>query len=263
MRHFRPDAVPEPLLVRLRLAMEAAPSVGNSRPWRVIRVEDRALRASVRAEFLACNASAAAIYAEQQRADYFRLKLAGLDAAPVQLAVFMAQNPEEGHGLGRQTLPETLRQSTAMAIHGMWLAARAENLGLGMVSILDPRMMENLFKVPEGWEFSAYLCIGWPETLDDTPLLHRVGWQENVATEWEVRQGTEPGAGCVVNGWKSLDFCKPTTSLQPAYIAATGFSGFGRLNRRTQRARARTPGTSRCASIWAASASSVASTSAL
>ena len=187
VRHFRPDAVPKALLERLRLAMEAAPSVGNSRPWRVIRVEDRALRASVRAEFLSCNDRAAAIYADDQRQAYFQLKLAGLDAAPVQLAVFTAQNPDEGHGLGRQTLPETLRQSTAMAIHCMWLAARAENLGLGMVSILEPVAIERLFAVPEGWEFSAYLCLGWPETLDCSPLLHRVGWQENSTTVWDVR----------------------------------------------------------------------------
>ena len=187
VRHFRIDAVPEAVLERLRLAMEAAPSVGNSRPWRVIRVEDRGLRAGVRNEFMACNASAAAIYSGEQREAYFQLKLAGLDAAPVQLAVFTAQNPDEGHGLGRQTLPETLRQSTAMAIHGMWLAARAENLGLGMVSILEPRAIERLFAVPEGWEFSAYLCVGWPEVMDDTPLLHRVGWQANVGTVWGVR----------------------------------------------------------------------------
>lgn len=187
VRHFRRDPVPEALLERLRLAMGAAPSVGNSRPWRVIRVEDRRLRASVRHEFIACNANAAAIYSDDQREAYFQLKLAGLDVAPVQLAVFTEQNPVEGHGLGRQTLPETLRQSTAMAIHGMWLAARVENLGLGLVSILEPRAIERLFAVPEGWEFSAYLCLGWPETLDDTPLLHRVGWQENVETVWETR----------------------------------------------------------------------------
>ncbi len=187
VRHFRTDPVPETTLERLRATMDCAPSVGNARPWRVIRVEDPALRAGVRAEFTRCNAEAAAAYTDEKRDDYLRLKLAGLDAAPVHLAVFTVCDPAEGHGLGRRTLPETLRQSTAMAIHTLWLATRAENLGLGMVSILDPRAIEQLFTIPEGWEFSAYLCIGYPEFTDDTPLLDRVGWQKNTATTWETR----------------------------------------------------------------------------
>ena len=187
VRHFRNLPVAEDVLDRLRHAMDCAPSVGNARPWRVIRVNDPALRASVRANFNLCNAEAAKDYKDDQHQEYLRLKLAGLDAAPVQLAVFTLTDPVEGHGLGRRTLPETLHQSTAMAIHTLWLAARAENIGVGMVSILDPRAIEGLLGVPEGWEFSAYLCLGHAEFADDTPLLHRVGWQENLPTEWEVR----------------------------------------------------------------------------
>jgi 5,6-dimethylbenzimidazole synthase len=187
VRHFRAAAVDEAALERLRATMDCAPSVGNARPWRVIRVDDPALRAAVRTNFLRCNEAAAALYTGQKHGDYLALKLAGLDMAPVQLAVFTVTDPEAGHGLGRQTLPETLRQSTAMAVHTLWLAARAENLGLGMVSILEPRGIEQLFEVPKGWEFAAYLCLGHPEFSDDTPLLHRAGWQENAATEWTRR----------------------------------------------------------------------------
>ncbi len=187
VRHFRRDPVPEPVIARLRAAMERAPSVGNARPWRVLRVEDEALRAAVRAEFARANAEAAAGYEGARAAEYRALKLAGLEAAPVQLAVFTETDPPEGHGLGRRTMPETLRQSTAMAIHTLWLAARAENLGLGMVSILDPARVAALCAVPAGWEFAAWLCLGWPEFEDDTPLLHRAGWQENTATRWERR----------------------------------------------------------------------------
>lgn len=186
VRHFRRDPVPEATLDRLKRALDCAPSVGNSRPWRFIRVEDAALRASVGVEFARCNAEAAATYSGERAAAYGRLKLAGV-GAPVQFAVFTATDPTEGHRLGRLTMPETLRQSTAMAIHSLWLAARAENLGLGMVSILDPRRMERLFEVPEGWLFTAYLCLGWPEFTDDTPLLHREGWQKNLTTGWTVR----------------------------------------------------------------------------
>lgn len=187
VRHFRPDPVNEVVLERLRATMDCAPSVGNARPWRVIRVEDAGLRSAVRANFMRCNAEAAKLYCGERHAEYLALKLAGLEIAPVQLAVFTVVNPEAGHGLGRQTLPETLRQSTAMAVHTLWLAARAENLGLGMVSILEPHEIETLLDVPKGWEFAAYLCLGHPEFMDDTPLLHRTGWQENSETEWPRR----------------------------------------------------------------------------
>lgn len=187
VRHFKTDCVPEAVLERLRQAMDFAPSVGNARPWRVIRVKDKALRLAVREEFARCNKEAAESYDKERQDSYAALKLAGLDRAPVQLAVFTEIDPEDGHRLGRRTMPETLRQSVAMAIHGLWLAARAENLGLGMVSIFDPRRMEELFALGPGWEFSAYLCIGWPEFSDDTPLLHRAGWQENSSTDWEER----------------------------------------------------------------------------
>ncbi|MCT8330187.1 5,6-dimethylbenzimidazole synthase [Albidovulum sediminis] len=187
VRHFRTDPVPEDVLDRLRQAMGAAPSVGNARPWRVLRVEDAGLRSAVRAEFAECNAEAAMSYDDDARADYARLKLAGLDAAPVQLAIFTETAPEAGRGLGRRTMPETLHQSTAMAVHTIWLAARAENLGLGMVSILRPSVIERLFDAPPGWEFSAYLCLGWPARTDDIPLLHREGWQENAPTLWTTR----------------------------------------------------------------------------
>lgn len=187
VRHFKTDAVPEDLLERLRAAMDTAPSVGNARPWRVIRVEDPRLRGEIRASFETSNDKAATGYETERRAAYRSLKLAGLDAAPVQLAIFTAIDPEAGHSLGRRTMPCTLHQSVAMAIHALWLAARAENLGVGMVSILDPAHMETILNVGPEWEFAAYLCIGWPEFIDDKPLLHRTGWQENARTEWEVR----------------------------------------------------------------------------
>lgn len=187
VRHFRTDPVPQPTLDRLRRAMDYAPSVGNARPWRVIRVRDPGVRAAVRENFLAANRAALGSYDPATQSEYARLKLAGLDRAPEQLAVFTLTDPAEGRRLGRCTMPGTLRQSTAMAIHTLWLAARAENLGLGMVSILDPAGIETLFALPPGWEFSAWLCLGWPEQVDDTPLLHRVGWQDNRETVWEER----------------------------------------------------------------------------
>lgn len=187
MRHFRPDPLPEAALDPLRTAMDSAPSVGNARPWRVLRVRDAGMRAAVRADFERCNRAAADAYDKSDRAAYLRLKLAGLDQAPEHLAIFTDTAPAEGRGLGRRTMPQTLEQSTAMAIHALWLTARAHNIGVGMLSILDPEAMCRLFDAPETWRFTAYLCIGYPAFDDDTPLLHRNGWQENSATRWVIR----------------------------------------------------------------------------
>jgi 5,6-dimethylbenzimidazole synthase len=187
VRHFRDDPVSDDALGFLAQAMALAPSVGNARPWRVMRIDSPSLRAAARRIFEACNAAAAEGYDGPRRAAYGGLKLAGMDTAPVQLAVFTHADPAEGHGLGRRTMPQTLNQSTAMAVHALWLAARALNLGVGMVSILDPDEVERLLNTPSNWRFFAWLCIGHPTFDDDAPLLHRADWQRNAEPDWEVR----------------------------------------------------------------------------
>lgn len=184
VRHFLPDPVDPAALERLRVAMDMAPSVGNARPWRVLQVTTPALRNAVIANFEAANSKAAAIYTDAKRANYTKLKLAGLRDAPVHLAVFTKAAPKAGHGLGRQTMPEMLAYSTVAAIHTLWLAARAENLGLGWVSILDPDAVAKTLGVPDDWHLTGYLCIGKAAQDDDTPLLHRADWQENAQTVW-------------------------------------------------------------------------------
>lgn len=171
----------------LRQAVDCAPSVGNARPWRFVQADSPALRAAVRENFLTANAEALATYKGQKRELYCRLKLEGLNRAPLQIAVFTAMDPEAGHRLGRLSMPETLMQSTAMAVHTLWLTARVNNLGMGMVSIVDPEAIERSFDVPEDWRFTAYLCIGYSEFDDDQPLLQRAGWQDNQTAQWEVR----------------------------------------------------------------------------
>ncbi|WP_322894655.1 MULTISPECIES: 5,6-dimethylbenzimidazole synthase [unclassified Yoonia] len=187
VRHFLPDTIDPTVMDRLRSAMDLAPSVGNARPWRVIEVASPALRAQIIANFETANQSAGAIYNGDQQSDYFALKLAGLRDAPIQLAVFTATNPAEGHGLGRQSMPEMLAYSTVCAIHTLWLAARAENLGLGWVSILDPNEVARILDVPDHWHLTGYLCLGQAAQDDDTPLLHRVNWQQNTPSHWQKR----------------------------------------------------------------------------
>ena len=132
VRHFRTDPIPEPVIDRLSAALDMAPSVGNSRPWRVLRVKNERLRGRVQDVFEASNRVAATGHDEAARAAYIQLKLAGLRDAPLHLAVFTKTAPVEGRGLGRRTMPETLQFSTAMAIHTLWLVARAENIGPGI-----------------------------------------------------------------------------------------------------------------------------------
>lgn len=185
MRHFLTDPVAPEMAEELRRAMDCAPSVGNARPWRVFSVESPDMRRSVHAIFRDANREAAQIYDDSRAAQYRNLKLEGIATAPLQLTIFTDTAPEEGHGLGRQSMAATLEHSTAMAVQNLNLAARALGLGVGMVSILDPQEMERLFAVPDDWRFSLYLCIGWPCFSDDTPLLHRSGWQENTPTVWK------------------------------------------------------------------------------
>ena len=184
VRHFLTNPVPQDTLDRLRAAMDMAPSVGNARPWRVLQVTTPTLRAAIIANFETANTAAAAIYNDEKRAAYDQLKLAGLRDAPVHLAVFTEQAPDEGHGLGRQSMPEMLSYSTVAAIHTLWLAARAENLGLGWVSILEPTGIARILDVPESWGLTGYLCLGKATTDDNTPLLERKGWQAHTPTVW-------------------------------------------------------------------------------
>lgn len=178
VRRFRTDPLPEELIDRLLDLACLAPSVGNSQPWRFVRVDTPALRAAIRAEVLKANEAAATAQADPRRAAYRALKLEGLDKAPLQLAVFAVTDPEQGHGLGRRTMPETVAYSAVLAIHTLWLAARAHDVGLGWVSILDPAPVVQLLDVPAGWGFIGYLCLGRAADQQEVPELERQGWQD-------------------------------------------------------------------------------------
>lgn len=177
VRHFDRRPVQTAILDHLLEVARFAPSVGLSEPWRFVIVDDPARRAAVRKSFEACNAQALASQAGDRAAAYARLKLAGLDEAPCHLAVFAEPDPEQGGGLGRRTMPETTAYSAVMAVHTLWLAARAANLGLGWVSILDPMTIKAALEVPSTWTFIGYFCLGHPSTENDTPELERLGWE--------------------------------------------------------------------------------------
>ena len=178
VRRFRRDPLAEGALERLISVAALAPSVGNSQPWRFVTVRDEARRGAIRDEFQRCNARALENYEGERARLYAGLKLSGLDDAPEHLAVFCDEETTAGQGLGSGTMPETLRYSVVGAIQTLWLAARAEGIGLGWVSIVEPAKMTRILDVPENWTFIGYLCIGYPEEEHLDPELERVGWQE-------------------------------------------------------------------------------------
>lgn len=177
VRRFRRDVLPAGTLERLIGLACLAPSVGLSQPWRFVQVETAARRQAVRVSFERCNAAALQSQSGDRAGLYARLKLAGLDDAPCQFAVFADGATSQGHGLGRLTMPATIDYSAVMAVHTLWLAARAEGIGLGWVSILDPDVVVAALDVPPAWRFIGYFCLGYPVEDDDVPVLEREGWE--------------------------------------------------------------------------------------
>ncbi len=178
VRSFKSDPVPDAVVSELVGLTRLSPSVGFSQPWRFVRVDSAERRGVVMESFKRASADALASYEGERAALYARLKLAGFREAPVHLAAFCDDATDTGKGLGAKTMPETRAYSTTMAIYTLWLAARARGIGMGWVSILDPREVERALDVPEGWRFIAYLCLGYPATYENTPELLRAGWED-------------------------------------------------------------------------------------
>jgi 5,6-dimethylbenzimidazole synthase len=189
VRRFRRDALPAGAVERLIALAASAPSVGLSQPWRFVLVDEAPRRTAIRADFAACSAAALAAQTGGRAGHYARLKLAGLDDAPCQLAVFADPDTEQGHGLGRLTMPEMIQYSAVAAVHTLWLAARAEGIGLGWVSILDPQAVAEILDVPTAWRLIGYFCLGYPAAADEMPELEREGWESRrPASDFIVRR---------------------------------------------------------------------------
>jgi 5,6-dimethylbenzimidazole synthase len=177
VRRFRRDPLPGGTLEALIELACLAPSVGLSQPWRFVIVEDAATRAAIRQNFATCNAQALAAQSGDRAGLYAQLKLAGLEEAPCHLAVFADRATTQGHGLGRHTMPEMIDYSAVTAVHTIWLAARAQGIGMGWVSILDAAAVAALLDVPADWKFIGYFCLGYPQTDDTIPELEQSGWE--------------------------------------------------------------------------------------
>jgi 5,6-dimethylbenzimidazole synthase len=177
VRRFRIDRLPDGALDKLLEQAALSPSVGLSQPWRFVIVDDPKRRAAITENFKSCNADALNSYSGEQAALYAKLKLAGLDEAPCHLAVFADRTTQTGHSLGRRTMPEMAEYSSVAAVGTLWLAARAQGIGMGWVSILDPERIVEILDVPRDWRFVGYFCLGYPQNGSDKPELEQAGWE--------------------------------------------------------------------------------------
>jgi 5,6-dimethylbenzimidazole synthase len=175
MRHFLPDAIPDEVLQRVLHAAHQAPSVGLMQPWRFIRISDAGLRQQIHALVDAERQLTAQALGERD-AEFLKLKVEGIrDCAELWVAALMDQR--EPHVFGRRTLPEMDLASVACAIQNMWLAARAEGLGMGWVSLFDPQALAELLNIPAGGKPVAILCLGQVEEFYAAPMLQLEQWR--------------------------------------------------------------------------------------
>ena len=177
VRRFRSEPLEDGALERLIELACLAPSVGLSQPWRFVVVDAPTRRAAIVENFTRCNREALEACDPDRAARYAGLKLAGLKEAPCHLAIFADEATSVGHGLGRLTMPEMLRYSVVTAVCNLWLAARAEGIGMGWISILDPAQVNVALDVAAEWRLIGYFCLGYPEYEDHTPELEREGWE--------------------------------------------------------------------------------------
>jgi 5,6-dimethylbenzimidazole synthase len=175
--HFLPDPVPDDVIGRLLCAAHHGPSVGFMQPWDFLVIRDRAVRAEVHACFEAANRAASEKYSDARRELYGNLKLAGILDTPVNLCVTCDRGRARGSGLGRQSDPMTDLYSTACAVENLWLAARAESVGVGWVSILDYERLREILGIPQEIVIVAYLCVGYVSEFPSKPELETRGWE--------------------------------------------------------------------------------------
>lgn len=192
IRHFRPGCVPTDQLSRLLDAARRGPSVGFMQPWRFIRITDPERRRAVHALVEQERIRTARALGERED-EFMRLKVEGvLECAEVLVAALM--DGRERHIFGRRTLPEMDLASVACAIQNLWLAARAEGLGMGWVSLFDPAALAELLAMPEGAKPIAVLCLGPVERFYDKPMLEAEGWAKPQSVQEQVWE----------NGWGNV-----------------------------------------------------------
>lgn len=193
VREFLSDAVEPAILARVLDAAHHAGSVGFMQPWTFIVVDSPSKKQAVHALFQAANAAAAQQYEGERQKLYQSLKLEGIREAPIGLVVTCDPQRSKEPVLGRHSMPEMDAYSTCAAIQNLWLAARAEGLGVGWVSIIEPESLKRLFAIPEHVRLIAYLCLGYPKNFESQPMLQKLGWRQRLPLRAVVRSGDWEG----------------------------------------------------------------------
>jgi 5,6-dimethylbenzimidazole synthase len=187
--------VEEIVLQQLLDAALHAPSVGFSQPWEFVLIRDKNIRQQVRESFNEENAAAGNVFADDRQQQYGRLKLEGILEAPLNIAVFY--RPSDQPVLGQASMKEVGLYSVVCAIQNMWLMARALNIGMGWVSILDAVKVSHILNAPPGNQLVAYLCIGYTDGFYTQPELELLRWEkrkQKAATLFYDRY-PDPGVG--------------------------------------------------------------------
>lgn len=173
---FLPDPITDQEIDKLIDAALYSPSVGFSQPWEFVVIRDDEIKGKVQQVFEEENRKGAEHFQDEKQQRYLRLKLEGIAEAPVNLAVFY--NPAKGPVLGQTSMKDMGLYSVVCAVQNIWLMARAMNIGVGWVSILDPDQINKILHMPEGRSLVAYLCVGKVSKFADTPELETLGWEK-------------------------------------------------------------------------------------
>ena len=176
MRHFIADPIDQDILQRLFQAAWQAPSVGLMQPWRMIRITDTGIRNAIH-QIVENERVLTAKALGERETEFLQLKVEGIkDCAEVLVVSLM--DKRESHIFGRRTLPEMYLASVSCAIQNMWLAARAEGLGMGWVSLFDPQKLADLLGIPNGACPVAILCLGHVDDFYQQPMLEQENWRQ-------------------------------------------------------------------------------------
>ena len=196
---FLPDPIPDEVLARVLTAAHHAPSVGFMQPWDFVVVRSREVRAKIHADFLAAHAEAEQMFDEGKRATYRNLKLEGILESPVNICITCDRSRHGPVVIGRTHIGAMDVYSAVCAVQNLWLAARAENLGVGWVSILHPQALREALGIPREIVPIAYLCVGYVRDFHARPELEAAGWLKRMPLpellHFDAWQGQPDAAG--------------------------------------------------------------------
>ncbi|WP_109831290.1 5,6-dimethylbenzimidazole synthase [Reichenbachiella versicolor] len=182
---FLDKKVPQDVLDKIVYAGVNAPSVGFSQPWEFVLIDDQEVKKKVKASFDKENKKGGNQFEGEKADKYKQLKLEGIIEAPINMAVFY--KPSNSPTLGQTTIEEAGVYSVVCAIQNMWLMARALNVGLGWVSIIDPNKVKKILNAPDDRQLIGYLCLGYVDKFYDNPELERLNWEKRKDTSDVVK----------------------------------------------------------------------------